>query len=482
VVEIDEVAARVVRQYWALILVCVAIPFAAMTLVTIKQPPSYAADARIITGSVVPQSSAEADAIVSQVQGLATSRSAAGKALSAAHVRRNLSDFTANSITVSGLGSSQVVELTVTDRNPHVAVRVAQALAAEVTTSLNNVGQSGLIQALKAVDDQVVQLSQQRAALQVKAGANPQDQQLQAKLAGLDEVIANLTGDRGRLLAQASTQGRTAVIDTPTLPTHSQTKALVQKLGLAALLGLVVGILIASLAETIRPTVPGARRVSRRLGAPLLGRLTAADLKGDITPAIEDMALRIRLAADHARVSTVALADAGAETEPADLAAVLERALGQGLYERPLPSVSLDQIPLGHQSGQAANSHGPAAAGQAGTNAGPATSTLAQSHPQEKGHARPIHIWTLGQIDPSYDGPTGLVILTGPVVRVTDVAALADLAASSGWPVLGVIGLPRAKRGRRAPDSAGGGAAGRSAAAGPRGGGGDAGHRAERRV
>jgi hypothetical protein len=41
----------------------------------------------------------------------------------------------------------------------------------------------------------------------------------------------------------------------------------------------------------------------------------------------------------------------------------------------------------------------------------------------------------------------GLVVISGPVSRVTRVMALDDLAASSGWPILGVVGAPRARRG-----------------------------------
>ena len=36
--EIDEVAARLVRQYWALILLCVLVPLIAITLTIARQP------------------------------------------------------------------------------------------------------------------------------------------------------------------------------------------------------------------------------------------------------------------------------------------------------------------------------------------------------------------------------------------------------------------------------------------------------------
>ncbi len=81
-----------------------------------------------------------------------------------------------------------------TDRNPRVAEKVARALAAQVIGTLNSVGQSGLAEALKANDQEIVRLTEARAILAARAAADPKNQQLQAKLAGLDQVIANSPG------------------------------------------------------------------------------------------------------------------------------------------------------------------------------------------------------------------------------------------------------------------------------------------------
>ena len=295
-----------------------------------------------------------------------------------------------------------------------------------------------------------MELTQKRATLGLQSAANPHDQQLQAKLAGLDEVIANLTGDRGRLLAQASTQGRAAVIDKSALPALPESKALAQKLGLAGLLGLVAGILFAALAETARPTVPGARRVSRRLGAPLLGALNNADLSGDATAGIDYLSLRLRLAAKHSGVSAVALASVGAggtADDLTDLAAALERAM-------PWPGVvgGLDgRGGLADPVGPAENGHdGALAAEKVSAGIGRA-GTLVQNHKATAEQGKLPHVYPLGRTDAAAErGRVGLVVLSGPVARVSDVAALADLVASSGWPLLGVVGVPRGRRKRSA--------------------------------
>ena len=443
--EIDEVAARLLRQYWMLLAICVAVPLAAVSFLIAKQPAVYAASARIITGSVVPQSSAEADAVASQVEALATGRTAVAQALQSAGADRNLSSFIGKNIAVSGLGSSQVIDLTVTDSSPQVAQKVSKILAAEVVGSINNVGQSGLRAALTANDQEIVRLSQRRAVMAGRAAARPQDQQLQAQLAGLDQVIANFTGDRSRLLIQAGTLGLATVIDQPGLPARPESKAAVQKLGLAGLLGLVAGILIASIAETMRPTVPGARRVSRRLSVPALGQLSGEDLNGGSTPALGELALRCRLAAAHADLRTIALVDTDGKRDLAALATALTHSL----------QVSSADTGLSGRSGLAGRANGSTHwdADSEPTLAGVAPSVLVKPRSPVNGNIG-LQVFPLGQMT-WVTGATqvGIVVLSGPVARVSRIMALEDLSRSSGWPIVGVVGIPRMRRrwwGRRA--------------------------------
>jgi capsular polysaccharide biosynthesis protein len=435
-VEIDEVAARLLRQYWAVLAVCIAVPLIAVSLITAKQPNTYAASARIITGSTVPQTSAEADAVASQVEAIATGRSAVKQALRAAGANRNLSTFISSSIAVSGLGTSQVIDLTVTDRSPQVAQEVSRVLAAGAVRSINNVGQSGLRAALTANDQEIVRLSQQRAVKAQRAAAQPQNQQLQSELAGMDQVIANFTGDRSRLLIQAGTLGLAGVIDEPAVPARPESKASVQKLGLAALLGLVAGILIVSVAEILRPTVPGARRVSRRLGVPMLGQLSKEDLAGARTPAVGEMALRLRLVAAHAELRTIALVDADGKRELGPLAAGLTQSVRFSAAEAPgYPGV--DDETAGNQHWTT---------GAEAASPGPGPGLLVKPRGAATGNAT-LHIYPLGQMRwVSGTAHVGIVVLSGPVARVSRITALHDLSTSSGWPIVGIIGIPRQRR------------------------------------
>ncbi len=430
--EIDEIAARLLRQYWALMLLCMAAPLVFIALTVAKQPPMYAASARIVSGSNVPASNAQAQAIVSQIQGIATGKDAAATTLQAAGVTRNVNNFVTSHVSVSGLGGSQVVDLTVTDRNPRVAAALAKVLASEVVTSINSVGRSGLSTTLQAIDQEIVRLSEQHGVAASQAAADPKNEQLQSKLAGLNQVIANFSGDRSRLLIQTSTQGLATVLDQPVVPQQPESRALAQKLGLAGVLGLVVGILIASIAEVIRPTVPGARRVSRRLSAPTLGQLKSAEMHGEQTPNLENLAVRLRLAANHADVSTLTLIDVNGRYELADLAHSLELSLmppGENLAARAGGNGSDDD-------------HEETLVGERVFG-----SVMVKGRQLISGH-QTLHVYPMAQIKHlGTMSNVGLVVLSGPVSRVSRVMALDDLVTSSGWPILGVVGVPRARRG-----------------------------------
>ena len=211
-----------------------------------------------------------------------------------------------------------------------------------------------------------------------------------------------------------------------------------QKLGLAALLGLVAGILIASIAETVRPTVPGARRVSRRLGVPALGQLGGEDVTGARTPAVGELALRVRLAAAHADVRTIALVDADGKRELAALATTLMQTL-QGSAADGAPG----------RAGVAGSANGsqrwdadaqPTLAMATGPNVLVKARDTVAGEPALQVYPLDQMKWVTGTTQ------VGIIVLSGPVARVSRITALEDLSRSSGWPIVGVVGVPRMRR------------------------------------
>jgi hypothetical protein len=111
--------------------------------------------------------------VVSQLQGIATGPTAATQALQSAGVRTSGPEYAAAHISVSGLGTSQVVDIIVTDPSALVAQKAARVLAGAVVSSLNKVGQSGLSAAMTAIDSEIVRLTEQRAVLASQVTANP---------------------------------------------------------------------------------------------------------------------------------------------------------------------------------------------------------------------------------------------------------------------------------------------------------------------
>lgn len=415
--EIDEVLARVLRRYWALLLVCVMVPLGVVAALIIGQPPVYAAHARIVTGSVVPSSSAEADGIVSQVRALATSRGTVVAAIASTHASRSVKDFTDRQINVTGLGTSQIVDLTVTDHDPRVAQRADATLAREVVNALNKVGDGGLTKTLGAIDEQLLTLVQRRASLAATVQKNAKDQVAQNKLSGIQQMITDLTTSRSELVTRAAAEGRAVVVEVPVLPNQPEPNGLAQKLALAGLLGLVVGVLLAALGETLWPTVPGAARVARRLGAPVLGTLGPEELSGRRTARLHDLVRSLRLAARHAGVPTVVVAEASSSRTTEDVMALLEAVV-------------------------------PARA-EAGRRLGV---TDIESGRGPDGAPALHRVCRLRSVDPVVETDSvGLVVLAGPSTRLRDVTALRDLQDASGWPLLGIVGTPRHRRSRFRP-------------------------------
>ena len=90
---------------------------------------------------------------------------------------------------------------------------------------------------------------------------------------------------------------------------------------LAALLGLVLGLLFATLREVMRPTVAQAAAGARELGAVVLG--TADERGGRIVALDQDLPERLNLAAHRAGVRTIVLTGPGSPGRLSSLAARL---------------------------------------------------------------------------------------------------------------------------------------------------------------
>jgi capsular polysaccharide biosynthesis protein len=160
------------------------------------------------TRMVVAPSDVDSSAAADSVAAIATSEARIRAVLLNAGIDRDAGTV-ADRVSVSPIGTSDVVEISVRDQDPRVAVDIAQGLTGQVITVLRRSGLSTI---------------------------------------PLPYVIENANLATTRVVATGG----------------------VQDIALGALLGLVLGILLTALLEAVSPTIIGADSIALELGAPLL--------------------------------------------------------------------------------------------------------------------------------------------------------------------------------------------------------------------
>ncbi|QKW38864.1 hypothetical protein HUT06_36580 [Actinomadura sp. NAK00032] len=461
--EIDEVAARVMRSYWALLLVMTVVPLVLVGVVMSGQEPPSVAKSRLQASSRATDAApgdAGVSIVVSQVKAFATTENLLSEVLRSQRVDRSTAK-TAKAIEVTGLGTSTIVELSVKDQDPDVARRLADAIGAAVVKEINDSNQGSIQRQMDEIDKRVRELERRLGPLSRRANAQPNpDIDAMNERERVQAELTNLRANRSDLQTQLSTAGTASVVQPAVLA--PRTNPVVMMASIAGLVGLIGGILIAVVTEMARPTVPGQRRVARRLGVPLLGW-------ADRGPgSLADLGRRIRLAARKEGVGRVALVGASGPL-PADLVS----AVASAVYGDDTKLVTAraeddgDDEPGGKGgSGGSGGSGGEPSSNSSGPGGGKSTSVVragggtavmakksAQVSPSEITQPVPVrrlcHVHAFEDIDPGSDEEVGVVVLVGPVTRVAGLETVRDLVAASGWPLLGVVGATRKIPSRR---------------------------------
>ena len=441
--EVNEVATRLLRRYWSVLLLAVLLPVVAMGVFVNRQHPTYTSHARILAATTTPRAQAEAAALVSQVQAIATSRDLVAAALKDGNVSADPATVVKH-VTVTGLGTSALVDLAYTDERALRAQQITNVLAKAITTQLDTVRIGGLPDVLKNIDDQLTDLASKRAPLAAAVQANPHDLVAANRLSGMDRLISDLSGDRNRLAEEAAAAGHAAVVTSPVVPLDPDPTGLAAKLAIAALLGLALGLIIVGVNEIMRPAVSGATRVGRLLDVPMLGIIKPNPV------ALADVGRRIRLAARRADVSTVVLVRATRAALTPELVDRIEAAT-----LRPDTVASRIAIPIGPRPDRI---DGPTMV-LGDDSPTQVTTSLAlltmkeNSKPVKENSHHPYdlrRVCALDELDPGAEADQiGLVVLVAANTRLTSVDAVRDLLAASGWPLLGVLGDGNEKWGKR---------------------------------
>ncbi len=448
--EIDEVAARVVRSYWALLLVMTVVPLVLVGLVMSGQEPPSVAKSRLQASSRATDAApgdAGVSIVVSQVKAFATSENLLSGVLRQQRVDRSTAKV-AKAIGVTGLGTSTIVELSVKDRDPGVARRLADAIGAEVVKEINASNQGSITQQLDEIDKRVRELEKKLGPLSRRAGAQPNpDIGAANERERVQAELTDLRSNRSDLRTQLSTAGTASVVQPAVLA--PRTNPVVMMASIAGLVGLIGGILIAVVTEMVRPTIPGQRRVARKLGVPLLGWADRGP--GQLT----GLGRRIRLAAKKEGVGRVTLVGAPGPL-PADLVSSVASAVygddTKVVTARPGKDEGEDGGGGGGGGGDgpSLNSSGPG--GKKSTSVVRAGGTAVMTKksevsPSEITQPVPVrrlcHVHAFEDIDPGSDEAVGVVVVVGPVTRVAGLETVRDLVAASGWPLLGVVATSR---------------------------------------
>jgi hypothetical protein len=398
-VDFSEAFQRIVRGHWIIVTACLVLGLGVGVAVSRNHQSTYTATTRVALGSTTPQTEAEAAAISSVAQAIATSSSQVRDALDSAQVSRDPVRVARHDVTVRSLGTSNIVQLSVSDRDPAVAQKIANALSAELERAWLGIGHGQTPQVVKDLNSRLDDLNQKIAALdsQINSVVDPGKgtdpvRTLLARREDLARQAVALETERDRVVSQDALDVRASIIESAARPATADGDGRAQTIFLGGLVGLLLGLGLSALTEALHPTLIGPRRVAAGAGTALLGRLDRLPTPGDVEPAdVSEVATRIVLAASVARVDAVQLV-AAPEVDLEPLAAALDadRTATNGhkprTRETPLPSISVvDRSRL------------------------------------RRGR------------------PAGLVVVSPTRISASALDEVRDLVAISGWPVLGAV-------------------------------------------
>jgi capsular polysaccharide biosynthesis protein len=419
--ELRELGDRLLRLHAKLIIVMILAGVLAGLGVGLRQHHQYQANALLVLGAQDPQNTETAGALADTARGIATGPQLIDRVISQTGVHRDEAKV-ATAVSVEPVGSSGVLTLSVTDTDPQVAVKLANALAAGVVTTRAALIQNGVASSIQglghqeaAVNAQIRKLNTQISALtaqnpalssQTAAGSvtTAQLDQMEARLASLQDQATQIAVQQNQLAAQQGPE--TKVIDKAVSAVGIPGRGLLNVI-LGGLLGLVLGIALAAAREALRPSLVGAAAISRATGVPLLGEMGAAPDSWTLAT-LPDAGSYIELAADSHHVQEVRFAALDPDRRRGARIRMLEGPLHRLSFDASSPKNLL--VATAHD-GPAAD-RTPDGAGKAPPAVGP---------------------------DDEASPRTGLVVAIPRVIRLADVDALTNFVWLSGWTLLGVI-------------------------------------------
>lgn len=444
--ELNEVIRRLLVGRRLLILACLVVTVGTMLAISLSKAPSFSSTARLQASATAPGSDTEADSILNRVTGIATSPREVDNAMQAAGINGiPAAHFIHGGITVSRLGSSAVFDMSVNDSDPAVARALTGALASDVVNFLNTSGNHQVNSLMSQLGSSRVQLVKQRqlqASALARATKSIDKANLSAEVGTLDQEIGDLDSSL-RELAVNTAAATSAVLISDASPAQAVPGHLATDLALAAIIAVVGGLLCSMLLEMVRPRLAGGRAFARELGIPLLGALTKSYGQGRRSAGSDINAggvvsptslLAIRAAAARHSVSTVVLVGTGSEGRMHHVTTRLNEQLSPLTHpaaSRESPT-SGQVTSNGHQRPAPGTNDHHLAAGSLGLRLQERVRTVNTTSPR-------LIAVSLSEDAALDTGSPGIIFVVHHLIPYLEAQRLGDLAAATGWTVLGVL-------------------------------------------
>ncbi|MGW2519714.1 hypothetical protein ACWC09_22385 [Streptomyces sp. NPDC001617] len=485
--EFNEALRRVIGGHWRLLVLCVVLPMLVVGALEARSARTYVSKARVQASATLPTTDVQANAMLSRVKAVATSGSVAGAALKQAHITDRTTAQVARETSVSRLGGSAVFTVKVTDRDPRKAEKLASALSEQLVSFFN--GSGNLLVTQLTDREHSLQAERVRVASQLPDAKNASDSgRLTAQLGSLDQQILDIQASL-RAAQAAGLGDRTGSLLSPASDAVPAPRLSPTSLALTGVVGLLAGLLLVTMLEVARPRVAGQDAFGRELEAPVLGRLPGSDRRtrrsgAGARPAVDDETLvALRRAAAHHGAGTLVLTGPVGDERLAGLAQELETRLtaargslaGTGLRsdraDGPRTARPKAEGNDGHERPDGLGNLTRERATTAGRGSRGATAVQARREADEgtavaesrvtrvaaaNRFAKPtVRVRALHQVDDVTDGARHALVAVEPdLPQYTELRRVRNLAATTGWPVIGVLGDPDHRRPRRRGRSA----------------------------
>jgi capsular polysaccharide biosynthesis protein len=325
--ELTEAARRILLGHWLVIAVCIAGGLGVALALHREDTPKYVATTRLVLDAHDPQAIAEATSLYDSARAIVTSPSHVSAALARVGASRDATVLAAQDVSLQGMGSSNVMQLTVRDRDPKVASGLANALADDLIQTRLAIDSGALESQVKDVQAKLDETDKQIAQLLNQAGGN--GGAAQAQLTPLQNQRNNLAQEKQTLVGQRDARPNPLIVDPAVPPSRPEPTRLPLDLALGVLLGVVAGLGVAAIREAAWPTISGPKALVRTADAPTLGHLS----EGARTASFVDCApvsRLLRLAAVSSGATGILLVPVGPPVQLAKLAWQLGRQATDG--------------------------------------------------------------------------------------------------------------------------------------------------------